>query len=173
MACCTSSISMDSGVVKHVCWPVTSQPAEQTWHRQHGRVLPTCSCLRCAKLHLQSTCMCLHTAAIVYVAANPAVKFVEPVLPANPAVVYAGMGMAHRLISSGSSYQFVGVKCNRDEGYNGLSTFGYTTPTWGLQVKPCRRCAGSPILPGPVGGATACSKLQVTPNLCLASVAAS
>jgi hypothetical protein len=71
------------------------------------------------------------------------------------------MGMAHRLLSAGSSYQFVGTKCNRNEGINQHSTFGYTTPIWGLQVKPCTRCAGTPITPGPVGGATACGELAV------------
>ncbi|WIA08151.1 hypothetical protein OEZ85_007606 [Tetradesmus obliquus] len=71
--------------------------------------------------------------------------------------VYPGMGMAHQLRRVGNGYQFVGAKCNRVEGVNQHSTFGYTTYTRGLTVRPCRRCAGQLIGSGPVGGATGCA----------------
>lgn len=71
--------------------------------------------------------------------------------------VYPGMGMAHQLRRVGNGYQFVGAKCNRVEGINQHSTFGYTTYTRGLTVRPCRRCAGVPTGSGPIGGATGCA----------------
>jgi hypothetical protein len=90
--------------------------------------------------------------------AHAAETFVCILCCRHAAVVYPGMGMAHQLHRSGNGYQFVGTKCDRNEGLNQQSTFGYATYTRGLTVRPCRRCVGEPTGSGPVGGATGCGK---------------
>ncbi|KAF6257617.1 hypothetical protein COO60DRAFT_1639813 [Scenedesmus sp. NREL 46B-D3] len=82
-----------------------------------------------------SAASCTSCGPGIYSEAQTSVTLYDPYTGVATPVVYPGMGMALRMQSSGNGYQFVGVKCNRNESLNQRSTFGYTDYTYGLQAQ--------------------------------------